>query len=216
MKDPYGVVIADDHALFREGLKRILSERTDLKVVGEARTGLDLLNLLKKMHPHMILLDISMPELRGLEAISEIKRLHRDVKILILTMHRDSEYLFQAITAGASGYLLKEDAERDLFSAIDVVRNGGTYLSQLVAEESLRDWAQLRRGEKQPEAPIPLSVRERQVLKMISEGKTNKEIGDLLCISFRTVERHRANMMAKLNVKNIADLIRFAIEKRYI
>ncbi len=210
------VLLADDHALFRQGLRRILSERADLEVIGEAKDGLDLLKQLKKLSPDLILLDISMPGLRGLEAISEIRKLHPDAKVLVLTMHRDADYLFQAISAGASGYVLKEDAERDLFSAIDTARKGGTHLSELVAEDSMREWAQLRRGEKQPEAVEPLTIRERQILKLIAEGKSSREIGDLLCISFRTVDRHRANMMEKLNVKKAADLIRFAIEKKYI
>ncbi len=216
MKDRYNVIIADDHAMFREGLKRILLLRPDVEVVGEARSGLDLLNLLRKLDADLIVLDISMPELRGLETIPEIKRLHRGAKILVLTMHRDAEYLFQAISAGASGYLLKEDAERDLFSAIDTIKAGGTYLSHLVADDSLRDWTQSRGRERKPDNPSPLSVRERQVLKMITEGKTSKEIGDLLCISYRTVECHRANIMAKLNVKKTADLICLATEKGYV
>lgn len=210
------ILLADDHVLFRQGLRRILSEHADLEVIGEAKDGLDLLKLLKKLNPHLILLDISMPGLRGLEAITEIKKLHPNAKILVLTMHRDPDYLFHAISAGASGYLLKEDAEMDLFSAIDTARKGGTYLSQLVAEDSLRDWAQMRRGEKQAEFAEPLTLRERQILKLIAEGKSSKEIGELLSISFRTVERHRANMMEKLNVKRTADLIRFAIEKKYL
>jgi DNA-binding NarL/FixJ family response regulator len=210
------IVIADDHALFRQGMRRILSEHADLEVVGEAKCGLNLLNLLKKVSPDLILLDISMPGLRGLEAISEIRRMRPNARIIILTMHRDPDYLLQAISSGASGYLLKEDAEKDLFSAIATVRKGGTYVSRLVAEDSMQDWAQMRRGEKHPEAAEPLTVRERQILKLITEGKSSKEIGGLLCISFRTVERHRANMMEKLNLKKTADLIRFAIEKKYV
>jgi DNA-binding NarL/FixJ family response regulator len=214
--DRYTVVIADDHALFRHGMRRILSGHGDLEVIGEAEDGFDLLRLLKKVTPNLIVLDISMPGLRGLEALSEIKRTHPDAKIIILTMHRDSDYLFQAISSGANGYLLKEDAEKDLFAAIDSVRNGRTYISQLVAGDSMQDWAQIRRGEKKPETAEPLTLRERQILKLIAEGKSSKEIGALLCISFRTVERHRANMMEKLAVNKTADLIRVAIGKKYV
>ncbi len=210
------VVIADDHAMFRHGMRRILSEHAELEVIGEAKNGLDLLSLLKKVSPNLVLLDISMPGLRGLEAISEIKRMHPNARIIILTMHRDSDYLYQAISSGVSGYLLKEDAEKDLFSAIEAARKGGTYISPLVAEDSIQDWAQMRRGEKRPGPAEPLTVRERQILKLIAEGKSSKAIGELLCISFRTVERHRANMMEKLNVNKTADLIRFAIEKKYV
>lgn len=216
MMDRCKVVIADDHAMFRQGMRRILSEHADLEVIGEAKSGLDLLSLLKKLSPDLVLLDISMPGLRGLEAVSEIKRMHPNAKILILTMHRDADYLYQAVSSGVSGYLLKEDAEKDLFTAIETVRKGGTYISQLVAADSMRDWAQMRRGEKHPEAAEQLTLRERQILKLIAEGKSSKKIGELLCISFRTVERHRANMMEKLNVNKTADLIRFAIEKKYV
>ena len=213
--DRWKVVIADDHAMFRHGMRRILSEHADLEVIGEAQNGLDLLHLLKKLSPNLILLDISMPGLRGLEAISEIKRMHPNTKIIMLTMHRDSDYLFQAVSSGVSGYLLKEDAEKDLFTAIETARRGGTYISPLVAEDSMQDWAQMRRGEKHAEAAEPLTVRERQILKLIAEGKSSKEIGDVLCISYRTVERHRANIMEKLNVNKTADLVRYAVQKGY-
>ena len=212
----YRVILADDHALFRHGMKRILSERSDLEVVAEAKDGLHLLELLGKVKPNMIILDISMPQLRGIEAIHEIKRLQPCVKVLMLTMHKDPAYLFQAITAGADGYLLKDDAERDLFLAIDAVRRGEIFLSPLIAEESKQDWVQLRRGNRPLPSADPLTVRERQILKMIAEGKSSKVIGDLLCISPRTVERHRANIKEKLHVKKSADLIRYAIEKCYV
>ncbi len=214
--DRYKVVITDDHELFRHGMRKILAGHGDIEVVGEAKNGLDLLKLLQKMSPDLILLDISMPGLRGLEAISEIKRSHPRTKIVILTMHRDSDFLFQAMSSGANGYLLKEDAEKDLFAAIDSTRKGGTFISQLVAADSMQDWIQLRRGDKKPEAAELLTMRERQILKLIAEGKSSREIGALLCISFRTVERHRANMMEKLAVNKTADLIRIAIDKKYV
>jgi DNA-binding NarL/FixJ family response regulator len=211
--DRYRIVIADDHALFRHGLNSILSERPDLEVVGEARDGLHLLEILGKVRPHAIILDISMPHLRGIEAIHEVKRSHPDVKVLILTMHKDSEYLSQAVSAGADGYLLKDDVASDLFFAIDAIRRGEIYLSRLVAEEARQYWAQMLRGVRSDGNSDPLTVREREVLKLIVEGKTSKEIGKLLFISYRTVERHRANIMEKLNLKKTADLVRYAIQK---
>jgi DNA-binding NarL/FixJ family response regulator len=210
---PLRVVLADDHVLFRHGLKKILSQHGRVEVVGEAGNGLELLHLLNKVRPDLIILDISMPQLRGIEAISEIKKIHADAGILILTMHSEPDYIIQGVTAGADGYLLKEDAERDLFSAIDVVAGGGIYLSHLVSAETLRDWAQIRRGERSTKETDQLTVREREILKLIAEGRTSKEIGDLLSISFRTVERHRANMMEKLGVNKTADLVRLAIKK---
>lgn len=129
------LVLADDHVMFRQGLKRILAERSDLEVIGEVDCGLELLKLLQKLVPDLIILDISMPNLRGIEAIHEIRIVHPDVKILILTMHKDKEYLHQAISAGADGYLLKEDANTELFSAIDRIRRGETYISPLLSKE---------------------------------------------------------------------------------
>ncbi|MGA2518596.1 MAG: response regulator transcription factor [Thermodesulfobacteriota bacterium] len=213
----YHIVLADDHAMFRQGLKRILEERSDLQVVGEVDCGLELLKLLQRLVPDLIILDISMPNLRGLEAIREIKITHSNVKILVLTMHKDMEYLHQAITAGAEGYLLKEDADSELFSAIDRVRQGGKYVSPKLSEELAEDWVKTtRRGDKPSFEPEKVTIREREVLKLIVEGKSNKEIGSLLFISARTVERHRANIMEKLNLKKTADLVKYAIQKGYV
>jgi DNA-binding NarL/FixJ family response regulator len=203
--------------MFRQGLKRILEERSDLQVVGEVDCGLELLKLLQRLVPDLIILDISMPNLRGLEAIREIKITHSNVKILVLTMHKDMEYLHQAITAGAEGYLLKEDADSELFSAIDRVRQGGKYVSPKLSEELAEDWVKTtRRGDKPSFEPEKVTIREREVLKLIVEGKSNKEIGSLLFISARTVERHRANIMEKLNLKKTADLVKYAIQKGYV
>jgi DNA-binding NarL/FixJ family response regulator len=212
----YRIVLADDHRLFRLGLKKILAENNDLEVVGEVGDALELLKLLPKLDPQMIMLDISMSKLRGIEAIPEIKRTCPGVKVIILTMHNDSEYLFEAISAGADGYLLKDDAEKDLFFAIDMVSQGQIYISRFLAEESRKDWAQIRRGARRPESSEPLTTRERQILKLIAEGKSSREIGGVLFISHRTVERHRANIMSKLNLSKSMDLLRYAIQKGYI
>jgi len=213
---PYCLVLADDHVLFREGIKSLLQRKTYFEIVGESSDGLELLRLLDKVTPQMVILDISMPSLRGIEAIHEIKAIHPDVKVLILTMHKDKELLRQAITAGAEGYLLKEDAGAELFSAIEKIRQGRTYVSPHLSDDLTEDWAKLRRGVQKPPSETPLTNRERQVLKMIAEGKSRKEIGDLLFISVRTVERHRANIMEKLNVKGTADLIKYALQRGYI
>ncbi len=210
----YRIIIADDHALFRHGLKSVITGVSDLEVVGEAGDGLELLNLLKAKtsKPDMIILDISMPNLRGLEVIPEIKALCPDVKLLIVTMHKDKEYLYQALAAGADGYFLKKDADTELFSAIEKIRNEKTYISPHISEELLENWSQIReRFEKND-----LTNREREVLKLIADGKSNKEIATALFISVHTVERHRANIMSKLNLKKSADLIKYAIQKGYV
>jgi len=211
----YRIVLADDHILIRQGLKRILAEITDLEVVGEASDGFELLELMKKLNPHMVILDISMPNLRGIEAIHEIKRNHPDVKILILTMHKYKEYLYEAISSGADGYLLKEDADTELFSAISMIRQKKFYISPTLSDESREDWVQTCRRNRSHPFVESLTIREKQVLKLIAEGKSSKEIVDLLFISVRTVERHRANMMDKLNLKKTADLVKYAIQKGY-
>jgi len=210
----YRIVLADDHALFRQGLKGILEGAADLEVVGEAGDGLELLKLLNanQLDPHLVILDISMPNVRGIEAIREIKTIHPNVKILIVTMHKDKEYLLQSLAAGADGYFLKKDADTELFAAIEKIRNGKNYLSPQLSEELADDWEQIRVGFNKP----LLTKREREVLKLIAEGKSNKEIADLLFVSIHTVERHRANIMEKLNLKRTADLVKYAIQKGYI
>ena len=211
---PYRIVLADDHVLFRKGIKRILEEAEDLTIVGEASDGFELLELIRRITTHMVILDISMPNLGGVEATKEIKRTHRDVKVLILTMHKNMEYLYNVISAGADGYMLKEDADSELFSAIETIRQEETYISPLLANEVKDNLIQIYRGKSQHPYEN-LSTRERQIVKLISEGKSTKEIADLLFISVRTVEHHRANIMEKLNIKKIADLIKYAIRKGY-
>jgi DNA-binding NarL/FixJ family response regulator len=165
----------------------------------------------------MVILDISMPRLRGIEAIHEIKLIRPDTVILILTMHKDKEYLYLALSAGARGYLVKEDADEELFSAIDRIRRGKTYISPAFSEDLLGDLVQMGRGEGKTSFEIdPLTTREREVVKLIAEGKSSKEIGDLLYISTRTVENHRANIMEKLHLKKATDLVKYAIQKGYV
>ena len=189
----------------------------DLKVIGEASDGLELLDLCKHLNPDMVILDISMPRLRGIEAIHEIKSIRPDTSILMLTMHKDKEYLYLALSAGARGYLVKEDADKELFSAIDRIRQGKTYVSPSFSEDLLGDLVQIGRGEGKASFEIdPLTTREREVVKLIAEGRSSKEIGDLLYISTRTVDNHRANIMEKLNLKKATDLVKYAIQKGYV
>lgn len=206
--DVCSIVLADDHVMFRQGVKRIIEETPGLEVVGEANDGLELLSLLKARLPDLVLLDISMPQLRGLEATREIKKLYPRVKVILLTMHRTKEFLQQALEAGTDGFLLKEDADLDLLRAIQAVRGGGKFISPLLATE-MADLA--LRG--QPADPDPLSPREKTIVKLLVEGKTPKEIAELLYISVFTVRRHRENILRKLNLKRLADLIRYALSR---
>ncbi len=209
----YRVILADDHALFRSGVKRILEEIPGIEVVGEAADGLQLLSLLKKMTTDLVILDISMPKLRGLEAIQEIKASSPEVQVLILTMHKDAEYLSYALGAGAAGFLLKQDADPELLEALTTIRQGKTYLSPAISEV-VPDL--LRRGQTPEGTPRELLTnREREILKLLADGKSSKEIGELLFISLRTVQNHRANIMRKLKVRRTTDLIKYAVQKGY-
>jgi DNA-binding NarL/FixJ family response regulator len=206
--DVYSIMLADDHVMFRQGVRRIIEETPGLEVVGEANDGLELLRLLKTQETELVLLDISMPLLRGLEATREIKQLYPQVKIILLTMHRTREFLHQALEAGAEGFLLKEDADFELLRAIQTVRGGGKFISPLLSSE-LADLALRGQGAD----PDPLTPREKTIVKLLTEGKTPKEIADLLYISVFTVRRHRDNIMRKLNLKKLADLIKYALSR---
>ncbi len=205
----YSIVLADDHAIFRRGIRKIIQEVEDFAVVGEAGDGLELLELLKSTHPDLIILDISMPNLRGLEATEEIKRLYPHIKVLLLTMHKKKSFVQLGLKAGADGFLLKEDADSELFRAIDTIRRGDFYLSPLLAN-ILRDLALVETETEK------LTRREREVLKLLAEGKKPREIAALLYISPPTVRAHRYNIMRKLNLKTLADLIKYAASHEFI
>jgi two-component system response regulator NreC len=210
----YRIVVTDDHVLFRQGLKSLLQGAGDLEVVAEAGDGLELIHLMNRLTPppHLVILDISMPNLRGIEAIREIRAAHPAVKVLMLTMHQDKEYLYEALAAGAEGYFLKRDADRELFAAIDKIRKGKIYVSAHLSSQLEEDWAHIRRGFGKP----LLTHREREILTLVAAGKSNKEVAEALFISVHTVERHRANIMEKLSLKNTADLVKYAISKGYL
>lgn len=214
-RTPYRILLADDHRLFREGVRRILQEVEGLEVAAEAADGLELLRLLRRRPVDLVVLDVSMPHLRGIEAAAEIKASWPAVRILILTMHKDLEFLRYAVSAGAEGYLLKEDADTELLAAVDAIRRGGTYITPLLAPYLTRDWVAMTRG-RQPDGDPSLTVRERQVLKLVAEGRSYPEIADLLHISIHTVHTHRANLMRKLGARKPADLVKYAIRKGYV
>lgn len=209
--EPYRIVLADEHLLFRQGMKRIINAMPEMRVVGEASDGQEAIELVRKLLPDLAILDISMPKLSGIEACREIRRLFPDVKILVLTMHKDREYLYQAISAGAQGYLLKEDSDEELFAAIGTIRKGAIYVTKALAGVVSTDISALFRGGER-HLPRSLTAREREVLKFICEGKSNSEVAEVLRISVRTVETHRANMMNKLDLKNTAELVRYAVQ----
>jgi DNA-binding NarL/FixJ family response regulator len=215
--NPYRIMLADDHTLLRQGLRMLVESVEWLTVVGEAADGLDLLDSLKKQPADMVILDVSMPRLRGIEAIGEIRTIRPGIKVLILTMHSERKYLSEAMAAGADGYLLKEEADTELFTAIEKIRQGRVFVSPSLGEDVITDWARgFRTPAESAGEPELLTARERQILKLIAEGRSNREIAGLLFISVRTAEHHRANIRTKLNVRVTADLIKYAIEKGYI
>ena len=207
--EPYTIVLADDHPMFREGIRRIIERIQDVSISGEVNDGLELLEFLKGSCPKLVIVDISMPNLRGLEAIREIKKTYPKVKILVLTMHKKKEFVRQALRDGADGFLLKEDAGGELIKAVHTVRNGGMYISPLLSGLL----ASLALEEEKTEV---LTMREREISKLLAEGKKTIEIASALYISPYTVRRHRSNIMEKLDIKNLADLVKFAISQNYI
>jgi DNA-binding NarL/FixJ family response regulator len=205
----YNVVLADDHAMFREGIRKIIERIKGVHVSGEVNDGLELLDFLKHSSPDLVILDISMPNLRGLEAIREIKKLYPQVKVLVLTMYRKKEFIRQAIMDGADGFLLKEDPGGALIKAVQALQKGEKYLSSLLTDALIS----LTQVEDKSDL---LTMREREVLTLLAEGKRLQEIAEALFISVHTVRRHKANIMEKLNFKSMADLVKYAISRDYI
>jgi DNA-binding NarL/FixJ family response regulator len=203
------VVLADDHALVRAGIRALLEKLPGIEVVGEADNGRQALELIKKTSPNLILLDISMAELGGLEALPRIVRDFPGVKVLILSGHANEEYVLRALRCGATGYMLKEAAAEELGLAIKAVAQDKTYLSPSVSRTVVESYLQRAAGE---EGPIEqLTARQREVLQLIAEGKNTKEIASTLEISVKTVEAHRLQLMARLDIHDVPGLVRYAI-----
>lgn len=211
----YTIVLADDHAMLREGIKTIINEAEDLEVVGEASDGLMLLKLLKQRTPDMVILDVAMPKLRGLEAAMEIHKQFPQIAILFLSMHKSREYLHKAMASGARGYVVKEDSGRDLLKAIRTIRRGGSYLSPMMMKTFSEDPLALFR-KRQSWSQDPLTPRQRQILQLIADGKTSKEIARILFISIHTVHNHRKHIKEKLSIRSNAELIKYALKHGYI
>jgi len=202
------VLIADDHAIVRTGLRALLKSEPDLELVGEATGGYEAIDLVGKTHPDILILDLSMPDLDGIAVTRQVKPQYPDLRILILTVHEDEAMLREAIKAGASGYLLKRAAETELLSAIATVRRGDLCIDPAMLRVLLVESTRPKPG--QPASPEPLTPRETEVLKLIVQGYTNRQIGETLSISVRTVEGHRANLVDKLGLHSRVELVRYA------
>lgn len=211
----YQIVLADDHVLMREGIRQLITAVPGFEVIGEAGDGVSLLALLKKIRPRLVILDIAMPGMRGIEAAREIRSLYPEVDILFLSMHKSREFLSLALAAGAKGYLLKEDSGTELISAIREIRSGRTYLSAKLIQQFPTEILGICRGDLKA-ADDPLTRREREVLTLIAEGNTDRQVSEILFISLKTVQRHRYNIRQKLNIRRTADLVKYAIANGYI
>ncbi len=207
------VLIADDHTLFRQGVRRLLEDSDVARVIGEAADGEQAVKQASELKPDVILMDISMPNLNGIEATRRILKENGDARILILTMHDNEKYIGQILRAGAAGYLLKDTPSADFLSAIRAVHRGDSYLSPSVSRKILDGLFQDTETRRQGGAFDTLTPRERQILTLLAEGKSNREIGELLFISPKTVDVHRTNIMKKLDIHSIVELVKYAIQQ---
>jgi DNA-binding NarL/FixJ family response regulator len=207
-------VIADDHAIVREGVKALIGLADDIEVVGEAADGREAIARVSECEPDVVLMDIAMPDLGGLEATVEIRKQHPRTRILVLSQYEDREYIRRFLKAGVSGYVLKKSAGSDLTAAIRAVHRGGLVLDPDVAREAMNERASDAHGQADPYDT--LTDREKQVLKLVAEGRSNKEVADLLGISVKTAMSHREHIMEKLDLHSRTELIRFAIKQGII
>lgn len=211
----YRIVIADDHSLIRKGLRTIIELESDMQVIGEAGDGEELLKFLASEQPDMVIMDISMPNINGIDAIGKVLSLYPGIRILMLTMHRNSQYFYNAVSAGAHGYLIKDDSDTELLTAIDTVRSGKTYISPQLSSEVADTMLSAFREHRDPSI-INLTPRERDVLDLVVKGHTSKQIADILCLSPRTIDHHRASLLKKFKMKNTVDLVKYVVKNSLV
>lgn len=208
----YTILLADDHSILREGLRALLSNTSDLEIIGEAEDGKDTIEKARQLQPQLVLMDLSMPHINGTEAIRVIKQRSPEIKIIVLTVHKSEEYVRATLDAGADGYVLKDDTSNDLLTSIKNVRKGKIYLSPGICDKVINGY--LNHPDKVHSVCSwnQLTLREREVLKLIAEGNKNREIAGCLSVSIKTVEKHRSNLMKKLDLHGVSKLTAYAIE----
>jgi len=210
------IVLADDHQLFRRGLRALLEQQPDLTVVAEAKDGREAVTAVQSQKPDVLVIDIGMQNLNGIEAARQLTEGHSEAAIVILSMHSDETYVLRALKAGAKGYLLKDSAEADLIRAIHAVAEGKSFFSPAVSKVLLDDYMRKLQRSGAEDAYDLLTPREREILQLVVEGKSNKDVANMLNLSVYTVETHRSNIMEKLNLKGVPELILYAVRKGII
>jgi two-component system response regulator NreC len=210
------IILADDHAVLRSGLRALLERNADFEVVGEASDGRELLKLVEQLEPDIVVTDIGMPNLNGTQATQQITSRYGTVGVIMLSMHSDEAYVLRALKAGARGYLLKESAEAELIAAIRAVHLGKAYFSPAISALLVQDYVRQLRDRNAEDSYELLSPREREILQLIAEGKSNKDVANLLNLSVYTVETHRGNILQKLNLHTVPELILYAVRKGVI
>jgi DNA-binding NarL/FixJ family response regulator len=213
MAKKYRIVIAEDHKILREGLKALVKSNEEFEIVEEAGDGLEAIRAVEKHHPDLLLLDLSMPRMSGISVIKDLKGRYPETKILALTIHESEDYILESFHSGLDGYCLKDASHSELLMAISRVLEGKTYLSPGISEKVLVGFLEEKRALKSGSSWDSVTQREREVLKLVGEGYKNKEIADYLCISVKTVEKHRSNIMRKLDVHTSSGLTAIAIDK---
>jgi DNA-binding NarL/FixJ family response regulator len=216
MSDPIRILLADDHAVMRTGLRLILERQPDFSVIGEAADGRQAVALTLQNHPDVIVMDVTMPNLNGIEATRQICAALPQTGVVMLSMHSDEAYVLRALKAGARGYLLKESAESDLIAAIRAVKAGKAFFSPAVSRMLVEDYVRQLQDREIEDSYDLLTTREREILQLIAEGRSNKEIANILNLSLYTVETHRGNLMEKLNLHTVPELILYAVRKGVI
>jgi two-component system, NarL family, response regulator NreC len=210
------ILVADDHGIVRKGLRFLLDRQPDMEVIGEASDGREAVLLSEELTPHVVIMDVAMPQLNGIDATSQIIKNNPKVGIIMLSMHADESYLVRALSAGAKGYLLKDSAEVDLVRAVQVVAQGRPFFSPRIAQSLLEDYVRALQDRGLQDSYELLTDREREVLQLLAEGKSNKEVATILDLSTYTVETHRTNFMHKLNLHNTAEIVLYAVRKKII